>query len=267
VPDETTPAEPDEQTSGQQPAEAAAAQEQQAESPEPASAPDDESAADQAAPAELASSDQAAPPGEASSDQSAPAEEAPDQGAPAEEASDEGAPAEAASGAESSEGDSGDAATAEAPAEPAAQAPAEPAAAEPAPKPRPPVTGKSAGTGRRKEAVARVRLVPGTGQFDLGGRTLEQVFPNRAHRMEITAPLRLADHDQDLDVLARITGGGVSGQAGALRHGIARALVELDPALRPTLKAEGFLTRDSREKERRKYGLKKARKAPQYSKR
>jgi len=152
--------------------------------------------------------------------------------------------------------------------EPAAESPAAPPEPEPEPKPaRPPVTGTSAGTGRRKESVARVRLVPGTGQFYLGGRTLEQVFPNRAHRMEITAPLRLVDHEQDIDVLARLTGGGVAGQAGALRHGIARALVDLDPGLRPALKAEGFLTRDSREKERRKYGLKKARKAPQYSKR
>ena len=162
----------------------------------------------------------------------------------------------------------GDAPADEQPAAEAGPAPAEaPAPPEP-PKPaRPPVTSSSAGTGRRKEAVARVRLVPGSGQFDLGGRTLEQAFPNRAHRMEITAPLRLVDHDQDVDVLARLTGGGVAGQAGALRHGIARALVDLDPDLRPALKAEGFLTRDSREKERRKYGLKKARKAPQYSKR
>jgi small subunit ribosomal protein S9 len=125
----------------------------------------------------------------------------------------------------------------------------------------------SLGTGRRKEAVARVRLVEGTGQFNLGGRTLEDVFPNRAHRMQITAPLRIADRERDLDVVARLHGGGVAGQAGALRHGIARALIELDPDLRGRMKAEGFLTRDSREKERRKYGLKKARKAPQYSKR
>lgn len=141
----------------------------------------------------------------------------------------------------------------------------------PAPRPMPVAKGgrpaATLGTGRRKEAVARVRLVAGTGQFDLGGRTLEDVFPNRAHRMQITAPLRIADRERDLDVVARLHGGGVSGQAGALRHGIARALVDLDPELRPRMKAEGFLTRDSREKERRKYGLKKARKAPQYSKR
>jgi small subunit ribosomal protein S9 len=122
-------------------------------------------------------------------------------------------------------------------------------------------------TGRRKEAVARVRLVPGTGTFTLNGRSLEEYFPTRAHRMIVTAPLRLVGRERDLDVIARIEGGGVAGQAGALRLGIARALIELDPALRADLKREGFLTRDAREKERRKYGLKKARKAPQYSKR
>jgi small subunit ribosomal protein S9 len=123
------------------------------------------------------------------------------------------------------------------------------------------------GTGRRKEAVARVRLMEGTGQFSLNGRSLEDYFPSRAHRMTITAPLRIAGREKDLDVVARLGGGGVSGQAGALRHGIARALLELDLSYRPDLKREGLLTRDAREKERRKYGLKKARKAPQYSKR
>ena len=122
-------------------------------------------------------------------------------------------------------------------------------------------------TGRRKEAIARVRLVPGTGAFTLNGRTLDEYFPTRAHRMIIAAPLRLAGRDKDLDVVARIEGGGVSGQAGALRLGIARALIELDPELRPALKKEGYLSRDAREKERRTYGLKKARKAPQFSKR
>ena len=123
------------------------------------------------------------------------------------------------------------------------------------------------GTGRRKEAVARVRITAGTGKFDLNGRSLEEYFSTRAHRMIATEPLRVAGKDKDLDVFARIEGGGISGQAGALRHGIARALLELDPELRPALKSEGLLTRDAREKERRKYGLKKARKAPQYSKR
>ena len=127
--------------------------------------------------------------------------------------------------------------------------------------------GRSSGTGRRKESVVRVRLVAGTGRFDLNGRTLEEYFPSRAHRMVVTAPLRLVGRDKDLDVVARLGGGGVSGQADALRQGLARALLELDPSFRPQLKKEGFLTRDAREKERRKYGLKKARKAPQYSKR
>ena len=123
------------------------------------------------------------------------------------------------------------------------------------------------GTGRRKEAVVRVRLVPGSGEFRLNGRSLEDYFPTRAHRMIVQGPLRLVGKEKELDVVARLEGGGVSGQAGALRHGIARALIEIDEGLRPALKKEGFLTRDAREKERRKYGLKKARKAPQYSKR
>lgn len=123
------------------------------------------------------------------------------------------------------------------------------------------------GTGRRKEAVVRVRLSAGTGRIVLNGRTLEEYFPSRAHRMVVTSPLRLVGLEKDFDVSARLDGGGISGQAGALRHGIARALIELDPDLRPQLKSEGLLTRDAREKERRKYGLKKARKAPQFSKR
>jgi small subunit ribosomal protein S9 len=122
-------------------------------------------------------------------------------------------------------------------------------------------------TGRRKEAVARVRLVPGSGTFELNGRPLEDYFPTRAHRMIVASPLRTVGREKDFDVIARIEGGGVNGQAGALRLGIARALIELDPELRPVLKKEGYLSRDAREKERRKYGLKKARKAPQYSKR
>ena len=125
----------------------------------------------------------------------------------------------------------------------------------------------TAGTGRRKEAVARVRLVPGTGNFELNGRPLDEYFPSRTHRMMVTAPLRVIGRERDFDVFARLDGGGVAGQAGALRQGVARALIELDPTSRPQLKSEGLLTRDAREKERRKYGLKKARKAPQYSKR
>jgi small subunit ribosomal protein S9 len=122
-------------------------------------------------------------------------------------------------------------------------------------------------TGRRKEAVARVRMVPGTGNFDINGRSLEEYFPTRVHRMVALAPLKLLGREKDFDVMATIKGGGIAGQAGAVRLGIARSLLEMDPELRGQLKAEGFLTRDAREKERRKYGLKKARKAPQYSKR
>lgn len=129
------------------------------------------------------------------------------------------------------------------------------------------VTPAKISTGRRKEAVARIRLVPGTGEFAINGRNLEDYFPTRVHRMVAQSPLRLAGREKDFDVVATIKGGGISGQAGAVRLGIARALIDLDPELRAQMKAEGFLTRDAREKERRKYGLKKARKAPQYSKR
>jgi small subunit ribosomal protein S9 len=122
-------------------------------------------------------------------------------------------------------------------------------------------------TGRRKEAVARVRLIPGTGQFKLNGRTLEDYFPRPVLRMIVVEPLKLTNTFDAYDIWARIEGGGMSGQAGALRHGIARAQVEADPTLRPELKRRGMMTRDARAKERRKYGLKKARKAPQFSKR
>ena len=122
-------------------------------------------------------------------------------------------------------------------------------------------------TGRRKEAVARVRLRPGTGVITVNRRAIEHYFPTATQRMVVTEPLRLTSTEEVYDVDATIDGGGVTGQAGALRMGIARALVELDPELRPTLKKAGLLTRDAREKESKKYGLKKARKAPQYSKR
>ena len=122
-------------------------------------------------------------------------------------------------------------------------------------------------TGRRKEAVARVRLRPGTGVITVNKRTLEDYFPSDTHRMIITEPLRLTELVEKYDVDATLDGGGVTGQAGALRLGITRALVELEPEQRSTLKRAGFLTRDAREKESKKYGLKKARKAPQYSKR
>ncbi|HEX6207317.1 MAG TPA: 30S ribosomal protein S9 [Actinomycetota bacterium] len=122
-------------------------------------------------------------------------------------------------------------------------------------------------TGRRKESIARVRLTQGSGRFELNGRPLEEYFTSRVQRMIVTAPLRAVEKEKELDVVASLEGGGASGQAGALQHGIARALVELDASLRGILKKEGFLSRDAREKERKKYGLKKARKAPQYSKR
>ena len=122
-------------------------------------------------------------------------------------------------------------------------------------------------TGRRKEAVARVRLRPGNGQIMVNRRALAEYFPSETHRMIVTEPLRLTTTAEVYDVDATIDGGGVSGQAGALRLGIARGLVELDPELRIALKRAGFLTRDARAKESKKYGLKKARKAPQYSKR
>jgi len=122
-------------------------------------------------------------------------------------------------------------------------------------------------TGRRKGAVARVRLAPGDGGFTVNGRQFHDYFPTRVHRMLARGPLTTLGRERDYDVTVTIRGGGIAGQAGAVRLGIARALVEIDPELRTQLKAEGFLTRDAREKERRKYGLKKARKAPQYSKR
>ena len=130
------------------------------------------------------------------------------------------------------------------------------------------IIAPGAATGRRKEAVARVRLVPGTGQWTLNGRSLEDYFPNKLHQQLVRAPFTILDLEGRFDVVARINGGGVSGQAGALRLGIARALNEIDrEANRATLKKAGFLTRDSRIVERKKAGLHKARRAPQYSKR
>jgi small subunit ribosomal protein S9 len=123
------------------------------------------------------------------------------------------------------------------------------------------------GTGKRKTSVARVILRPGDGSWWINGRTLEEYFPRAGLRTLASAPLRVAEVEGRFDVRARIDGGGITGQAGALRHGIARALVEADPNVRTALKREGFLTRDARIVERKKAGLHKARKAPQYSKR
>ena len=133
---------------------------------------------------------------------------------------------------------------------------------------RPVVTAPGSATGRRKEAIARVRLIPGTGRWTINGRDLAEYFPNKVHQQLVNEPFVTLSQTGRYDVIARIQGGGVSGQAGALRLGVARALNEIDvDGNRSDLKRAGFLTRDSRAKERKKYGLKKARKAPQYSKR
>ncbi len=132
----------------------------------------------------------------------------------------------------------------------------------------PVISDRSAQTvGRRKEAIVRVRLVPGTGAFTLNGKSLEQYFPNKVHQQMVREPLLMVNKPEAYDVFGNLGGGGTSGQAGALRLAIARALIELNIDDRPALKKAGFLTRDARVTERKKYGLKKARKAPQYSKR
>jgi small subunit ribosomal protein S9 len=136
------------------------------------------------------------------------------------------------------------------------------------PSGRPAVVAPTGATGRRKEAVARVRLVPGSGQWTINGRTLTDYFPNKVHQQLVSEPFAAAAVTGSYDVIARINGGGITGQAGALRLGVARALNAVDTeASRPALKKAGLLTRDARIKERKKAGLKKARKAPQYSKR
>jgi small subunit ribosomal protein S9 len=123
------------------------------------------------------------------------------------------------------------------------------------------------GTGKRKTSVARVILRPGDGATWINGRTLEEYFPRASHRISVMSPLKVAEVEGTFDLRVRVAGGGPSGQAGAVRHGVARALVEADPNLRVPLKREGFLTRDARKVERKKAGLHKARKAPQFSKR
>jgi len=123
------------------------------------------------------------------------------------------------------------------------------------------------GTGKRKTSVARVILRPGDGKTWINGRTMEDYFPRASHRTSALGPLKTAGAEGTYDLRVRVHGGGISGQAGAVRHGIARALVEADPELRVVLKREGYLTRDARQVERKKAGLHKARKAPQFSKR
>ncbi|HEX4221560.1 MAG TPA: 30S ribosomal protein S9 [Pseudonocardiaceae bacterium] len=129
-------------------------------------------------------------------------------------------------------------------------------------------TGKPIQTvGRRKQAIVRVRLMPGSGKFTLNGRSLEEYFPNKVHQQLIREPLVTVEKPESFDIFANLKGGGITGQAGALRLAIARALIDVEIDDRPALKKAGFLTRDPRVQERKKYGLKKARKAPQYSKR
>lgn len=123
------------------------------------------------------------------------------------------------------------------------------------------------GTGRRKSSVARVRLVPGSGKITINDRTFVDYIPSAATRLDVLQPLTLTNTAASYDVLVNVNGGGITGQAGAIRHGITRALMEVNPDFRPTLKKAGLVTRDPRAKERKKYGLKKARKSPQFSKR
>ena len=123
------------------------------------------------------------------------------------------------------------------------------------------------GTGRRKSSVARVRLIPGKGQITINGRPFVDYVPNGAVRLDVLQPLTLTGTETSYDVLVNVCGGGINGQAGAIRHGITRALLEVNPEYRSVLKKAGLVTRDPRAKERKKYGLKGARRAPQFSKR
>ena len=123
------------------------------------------------------------------------------------------------------------------------------------------------GTGRRKSAIARVMMVPGTGKFVINGKNFDEYIPNPATRLDVEQPLTLTENLKTFDIVVNVIGGGIGGQAGAIRHGITRALLEVNKDYRPTLKAAGLITRDPRVKERKKPGLKKARRAPQFSKR
>jgi small subunit ribosomal protein S9 len=150
--------------------------------------------------------------------------------------------------------------------------PAAPAPTGPATRSRAAKSAKGAShlaqtVGRRKEAIVRVRVVAGTGTFTLNGRPLESYFPNKVHQQLVREPLVITEKAESFDIIANLRGGGITGQAGALRLAVARALIEVNPDDRPALKKAGFLTRDARVTESKKYGLKKARKAPQYSKR
>ena len=150
---------------------------------------------------------------------------------------------------------------------PAAPAPTGPATRSRAAKPAKGGGHLAQTVGRRKEAIVRVRVIAGTGTFTLNGRPLESYFPNKVHQQLVREPLVITEKAESFDIIANLRGGGITGQAGALRLAVARALVEVNPDDRPALKKAGFLTRDARVTESKKYGLKKARKAPQYSKR
>ncbi len=146
-------------------------------------------------------------------------------------------------------------------------APAAPAPETPPQEPKIDAQGRAYATGRRKDAVARVWIKPGSGRITVNRREIENYFPRPTHRLLINQPFQTAGREQQYDVWCTVTGGGLSGQAGAIRHGISRALVNFEPSLRPVLKSNGFLTRDSRVVERKKYGKRKARRSFQFSKR
>jgi small subunit ribosomal protein S9 len=224
----------------------------------------EQSAADEAS---AESSEAPSPEGAETDDAAAESAESPDatEGAEVSDAT------ESAEGADATEGAEGHATEESADAaDVTEEAPPDVAAAEVAPPPTPVDLGPDAryfATGKRKSSVARVIVRPGSGAFDLNGRSIDDYFPRAKHRAVVRQPLEVSGYVERVDVRARIHGGGVGGQADALRHGIAKALIEADPHLRGELKRRQLLTRDPRVKERRKAGLKKARKRPQFSKR
>jgi small subunit ribosomal protein S9 len=240
------PAEAPAETPAETPAEAAAEEPREAVAEAPAeSAPEAPAESAPQAPAEAPVDAQAAPEAEA------PAEPEPAEAQPAQEA------APQADGAATEQPQEASAPAAESPAPEVAPRTAADLAAD----------ARYIATGKRKSSVARVILMPGSGQFQLNGRPLEVYFPRRTHQVVVQQPLETAGYVGAVDIVARIHGGGISGQADAVRHGIAKALIEADPALRGELKRRQLLTRDPRVKERKKAGLKKARKRPQFSKR
>jgi small subunit ribosomal protein S9 len=268
--DEQTPR--DDSTEGtppDAPVEPAAGAPEEAQAPEPASEAPAEAPAEPAA--EPASEAPAEPASEAPAEPASEAPAEPASEAPAEPAAEPAAEAPAAD-VEAPETPAPEEVAAEAVApEPETVEAAPDADAAPTETPRSPADlaadARYIATGKRKSSVARVILMPGNGEFRLNGRTLEVYFPQRTHQVIVQQPLETAGYVGAVNVIARIHGGGISGQADAVRHGIAKALIEADPALRGELKRRQLLTRDPRVKERKKAGLKKARKRPQFSKR